>query len=261
MDLGIKSRTAIVCAASRGLGRAIAFALANDGVRLVINARTAATLDATAQEIKARYNVPVTTVAADIATESGRRAVLETCSEPDILINNAGGPPPGDFRQFDRDEWIRAVDTNMLTPILLIRSVIDGMVARRFGRIVNITSSAVKSPATYPTLGLSIGARSGLTGFCGMLARQVAAQNVTINALLPGRFDTDRLREHIAFTAAQKGHSTETEKEQIIKTIPAGRLGNPNEFGAVCAFLCSEHAGYITGQNILLDGGTFPGLL
>lgn len=261
MDLGIRGRTAIVCAASRGLGRAIAIALAREGVNLVINARDVTTLSLLAGDIRRDHGVGVTVVVGDIATEAGRRAVLAAAPQPDILVNNAGGPPPGDFRKVERDDWISAIDANMLTPIFLIRATIDGMVARRFGRIVNITTSGVKSPATYPQLGVSIGVRAGLTGFVGVLSRQVAADNVTINNLLPGRFDTERLRENLKFAASQTGRSADEEATCALSTIPARRFGHPDEFGATCAFLCSTHAGYLTGQNIVLDGGSFPGLV
>ena len=261
MDLGLAGKKAIVCAASRGLGRAVAFALAREGVNLVINARSQDLLAATAKEIRGETGVEILPVAADIATEAGREAVLAACPNPDILINNAGGPPPGDFRQVTREEWIRAADANMLTPIFLIRAVIDGMIERGFGRIVNITTSGVKSPGTYPQLGISIGVRSGLTGFVGVLSRQVARYNVTINGLLPGRFETDRLRENIEFAAKAAGHPAEEESIRVRNTIPAGRFGQPPEFGALAAFLCSIHAGYLTGQNIVVDGGTFPGLI
>ena len=259
MDLGIRGRTAIVCAASRGLGRAIAIAFSREGVNLLINACDMTALSALASVIRRDHDVEVTTVAGDIATESVRRAVLAAAPQPDILINNAGVPPPGDFRKLERDDWISAIDANMLTPIFLIREIIDGMVARRFGRIINITTAGVKSPATYPQLGVSIGVRAGLTAFVGVLARQVAADNVTINNLLPGRFDTDRLRENLIFAAGQAGRSAEEEEVRTLGTIPARRFGNPDEFGATCAFICSAHAGYLTGQNIVLDGGSFPG--
>jgi len=243
MDLGIRGRTAIVCAASRGLGRAIAIALAREGANLVINARSEAALSALAEDIKREMGVSVTAVAADITTEKGRRSVLAAAPQPDILINNTGGPLPGDFRKVERDAWISAVDANMLTPIFLIRATIDGMIARRFGRILNITTSGVKSPATYPQLGVSIAVRAGLTGFVGVLARQVAADNVTINNLLPGRFDTDRLRENLNFAAGQAGRSPEKEEARALGAIPARRFGHPDEFGATCAFLCSAQAG------------------
>jgi 3-oxoacyl-[acyl-carrier protein] reductase len=229
MGLGIRGRTAIVCAASRGLGRAIAIALAREGANLVINARSEAALSALAEDIKREMGVSVTAVAAGITTEEGRRSVLAAAPQPDILINNTGGPLPGDFRKVERDAWISAVDANMLTPIFLIRATIDGMIARRFGRIVNITTSGVKSPATYPQLGVSIAVRAGLTGFVGVLARQVAADNVTINNLLPGRFDTDRLRENLNFAAGQAGRSPEEEEARALGTIPARRFGHPDD--------------------------------
>ena len=262
-DRGVRNArwTAIVCAASRGLGRAIALALAREGVNLVINARSEAALKSLADDIRREMGVSVIAEAANITTEEGRRAVLAAAPNPDILINNAGGPPPGDFRNVERDAWISAVDANMLTPIVLIRATIDGMIARRFGRIVNITTSGVKSPATYPQLGVSIAVRAGLTALVGVLARQVAAENVTINNLLPGRFDTDRLRENLEFAARRAGRSAQEEEELALGTIPARRFGHPDEFGASCAFLCSAHAGYMTGQNIVLDGGSFRGLV
>ena len=261
MDLGLSGKKAVVCAASKGLGRAVAVALAVEGVDLVINARSHETLEITAENIRAKTGVSVVPIAADITTEAGREAVLTACPDPDILVNNAGGPPPGDFRDVSREDWVRAFDANMLTPILLIRAVVDGMIDRRFGRIVNITTSGVKSPGTYPQLGVSIGVRSGLTGFMGVLSRQVARHNVTINALLPGRFETDRLRETIKFAAATAGRSVEEQTMLAQNLIPAGRFGRPEEFGDFVAFLCSAQAGYLTGQNIVLDGGAFPGLI
>jgi len=261
MDLGLSGKKALVCAASKGLGRAFALALAREGVDLVINARSQDALKATAGQISGKTGVNVIPIAADITTEEGRQAVLAACPNPDILINNAGGPPPGDFRQVTRQDWIRAADANMLTPIFLIRAVVDGMVERGFGRIINITTSGVKAPGVYPQLGISIGVRSGLTGFVGVLSRQVARRNVTINGLLPGRFDTDRLRENLVFAAKAAGHSSEQEAMLARGAIPAGRFGQPEEFGAFAAFLCSTHAGFLTGQNIVLDGGAYPGLL
>ena len=261
MDLGLSGKKAIVCAASKGLGRAVALALAREGVDLVINARSQDALKATAGQISGKTGVNVIPIAADITTEEGRQAVLAACPNPNILINNAGGPPPGDFRQVTRQDWIRAADANMLTPIFLIRAVVDGMVERGFGRIINITTSGVKAPGVYPQLGISIGVRSGLTGFVGVLSRQVARRNVTINGLLPGRFDTDRLRENLVFAAKAAGHSSEQEAILARGAIPAGRFGQPEEFGAFAAFLCSTHAGFLTGQNIVLDGGAYPGLL
>ena len=256
MDLGIKGRTALVCAASKGLGKGCASALAREGVNLVITARGAEALEATAAELR-KFGVSVKAVAGDITTAEGREAALKACPSPDILVNNAGGPPPGDWRDWDRETWIKALDANMLTPILLMRAVVDGMVAREFGRIVNITSGAVKAP--IPELGLSNGARTGLTGFVAGLSRQTVAHNVTINGLLPGPFDTDRLRSNLKFNA-QKTGKTEAELEKVrIQANPAKRFGNIEEFGAACAFLCSTHAGFITGQNLLMDGGAFPG--
>jgi 3-oxoacyl-[acyl-carrier protein] reductase len=259
MDLGIKGRTALVCAASKGLGKGCAHALAREGVSLVITARGKEALEATAEEIRKSTGAKVTAVAGDITTAEGRAAALKACPAPDILINNAGGPPPGDFRAWGRDEWIKALDANMLTPIELIKATVDGMIARKFGRIVNITSGAVKNP--IPELGLSNGARTGLTGFVAGLARQTVAHNVTINGLLPGPFDTDRLRSNLKFNAEKLG-KTEAELEKIrTQANPARRFGTIEEFGAACAFLCSVHAGYITGQNLLMDGGHFPGTL
>jgi 3-oxoacyl-[acyl-carrier protein] reductase len=261
MDLGIRGRKAIVCAASQGLGRACALALAREGVDLVINARSADVLEATATEIRRETGVRVTTVPGDITTDDGRRQIVAACAEPDILVNNAGGPPPGDFRNWTRDDWLRAVDANMLTPIVFMKAVVDGMIQRQFGRIVNITSSVVKAPASHAALGLSAGARSGLTGFVALLARQTVRHNVTINNVLPGRFETDRLRANLAFAAAKAGTAPEEEARRAHAEIPANRFGHPDELGAACAYLCSAHAGFITGQNILLDGGAFPGLL
>ncbi|ATF86770.1 SDR family oxidoreductase [Burkholderia gladioli] len=257
MDLGIAGRTALVCAASKGLGRGCAQALAAEGVKLVIVARTQETLDATAEAIRQSTGAEVTAVACDITTAAGREAALAACPQPDILVTNAGGPPPGDFRDFSRDDWIRAVDANMLTPIELIRATVDGMIARRFGRIVNITSSAVKAP--IDVLALSNGARSGLTGFVAGLSRKVVEHNVTINNLLPGLFDTDRIKTTLAASAKASGTSVDEVRARRTQEIPARRLGQPDEFGAACAFLCSAHAGYITGQNWLIDGGAYPG--
>lgn len=255
MDTGLKGRTALVCAASKGLGRACAMALAREGVAVTITARGAEALEEAAAAIRSATHVEVTTVAGDITTEAGRTAALAACPAPDILVNNAGGPPPGDFRNWSREDWIAALDANMLTPIALMRAVVDGMSERRFGRIVNITSASVKSP--IPTLGLSNGARTGLTGFVGGLARQVARHNVTINNLLPGPFLTDRLRTTTAALAAKSGRSVEDEIAERGKLSPAGRVGDPEEFGAACAFLCAASSGFIVGQNLLLDGGGF----
>src|SRR5512143_52272 len=257
MDLGITGRRALVCAASKGLGRGCAAALADAGCAVTIVARSEDALRATAIEIGARSGHEVRDVACDITTPEGRERALAACPDPDILITNAGGPPPGDFRDWDRAAWIRALDANMLTPIELIRATIDGMIARKFGRIVNITSGAVKAPIEF--LGLSNGARSGLTGFVAGLARSVARHNVTINNLLPGPFDTDRLRTTMASRAKAAGRSYDEAAAAARAANPAGRFGKSEEFGAACAFLCSVHAGYIVGQNLLLDGGQYPG--
>jgi 3-oxoacyl-[acyl-carrier protein] reductase len=252
MDLGIAGRRALVCAASKGLGRGCAEALAREGVAVTIVARTEATLAQTARDIGA-----ASYVACDITTPEGRAAALAACPDPDILVTNAGGPPPGDFRQFDRDAWIRAIDANMLTPIELIKATVDKMVERKFGRIVNITSSAVKAPIDI--LGLSNGARSGLTGFVAGIARKLARDGVTINNLLPGNFATDRMKTTMEGRAKAAGKDMATLMEAARVAVPAQRFGNPEEFGAVCAFMCSVQASYLVGQNILLDGGSYPG--
>ncbi len=257
MDLGIDGRRALVCAASKGLGRGCAEALAREGVAVTILARTAETVQRAAEEIGASTGRKVAWLSCDITTPEGRAAALAACPQPDILINNAGGPPPGDFRDWDRAAWLRAIDANMLTPIELIRATVDGMIQRKFGRIVNITSAAVKAP--IDVLGLSNGARSGLTGFVAGLARKVAGHNVTINNLLPGYFDTDRLRGTMAARATAQGKTVEQVIAHAQVAIPAGRFGNAAEFGEVCAFICSRHASYLVGQNILLDGGAYPG--
>ena len=259
MDLGIHGKTALVCAASKGLGKACAMSLAREGVDVTIVARTAGPLETTAEEIRQATGVTVKAVAVDITGPEGRAAALEACPNPDILVNNAGGPPPGDFRDWEREDWIKAIDANMLTPIELIKATVDGMIERRFGRIVNITSGAVKAPIDI--LGLSNGARAGLTGFVAGIARNTVRHNVTINGLLPGPFDTDRLQGTLAAAAKKSGRPVEEVRAQRIATNPAGRFGYPEEFGEACAFLCGQHAGFITGQNILLDGGAFPGTL
>jgi 3-oxoacyl-[acyl-carrier protein] reductase len=259
MDLGISGKRAIVCAASKGLGKACALSLAREGVDVVIVARTPGPLEEAAEEIRGVSGVTVTPIAADITTEAGRSAALEACPDPDILVNNAGGPPPGDFRDWTRDDWIKAIDTNMLTPIELIKATVDGMIERRFGRIVNITSSAVKAP--IDVLGLSNGARAGLTGFVAGIARKTVRHNVTINALLPGPFDTDRLRDNMRSAAEKSGRDYDDLWRERMAANPAGRFGYPEEFGEACAFLCGRHASYITGQNLLIDGGAFPGTL
>lgn len=261
MDLGIKGRWALVCAASKGLGRGCAEALAAEGVNLVITARGEPALQATAQALRSRWpQVQVLTAAGDISTAQGRAAALAACPQLDILVNNAGGPPPGDFRDWSREQWLAALEANMLAPIELMRAVVDGMAARRFGRVVNITSGAVKAPIA--ALGLSNGARSGLTGFVAGLARQpqLAGANVTINNLLPGPFDTDRLRQTMQGAAERSGQPLEQLMAERARANPSGRFGTPQEFGAFCAFLCSVHAGYITGQNLLLDGGAYSGV-
>jgi 3-oxoacyl-[acyl-carrier protein] reductase len=257
MELGIRGKTALVCAASKGLGKGCALSLAREGVNLVITARGKEALEATADEMRKRYGVKVTTVAGDITTVEGRDAALKACPSPDILVNNAGGPPPGDFRQWDRDTWVKALDANMITPILLMRAVVDGMIARKFGRIVNITSGAVKHP--IPELGLSNGARTGLTGFVAGLARTTVQHNVTVNNLLPGPFETDRLRSNFEFNAKKLGTSAAELTKARREANPAKRFGTIEEFGDACAYLCSAQAGYITGQNLLIDGGVYPG--
>jgi 3-oxoacyl-[acyl-carrier protein] reductase len=259
MDLGIRGKTALVCAASKGLGKGCARSLAREGVNLVITARGKEALEQTASEIRKAFSVEVRVVVGDITTEEGRAAALRACPSPDILVNNAGGPPPGDFRAWDRDAWLKALDANMITPILLIRAVVDGMIANKFGRIVNITSGAVKLP--IPELGLSNGARTGLTGFVAGLSRKTVRHNVTINNLLPGPFDTDRIRNVSAGQAKAAGVSTEEIMKQRASENPAGRFGDAEEFGLACAFLCGAKSGFITGQNLLLDGGAFPGTM
>ena len=274
MDLGIAGKWALVCGASKGLGFGCAQALVREGVNVVINARNADALQVAASQLIAAgadaassrgqngTKPVVLAVAADITTPEGRAAGFAVPGGPgrdfDIVVTNAGGPPPGDFRDWNRDAWIKAVDANMLTPIELIKATVDGMAARGFGRIVNITSSAVKSPIDI--LGLSNGARSGLTGFVAGVSRSgLAAQGVTINNLLPGAFDTDRLRGNMAGVAQKTGKPVEAIIDTRRKAIPAQRFGTPEEFGAICAFLCSTHAGYMTGQNVLADGGAYPG--
>ena len=259
MDLGIAGRRAIVCGGSKGLGRGCAEALAREGAHVFLVARGAEALERAAREIGAQSGAKVEAVPADVATAEGRRSILAACASPEILVNNAGGPPPGNFRDWSREDWIRALDANMLSAIELIRATLDGMIARRFGRIVNITSHMVKSPVAI--LGLSNGARAGLTGFVSGLSREVAAHNVTLNNLLPGQFDTDRLRSNHEKFAAASQRPLEDFRDGMRKQIPAQRFGTPAEFGAACAFLCSEHAGFITGQSLLLDGGQFPGLM
>ena len=253
MDLGIKGRTAIVCGGSKGLGRGSAEKLAEAGVNIVLNARTAGPLEDAAREISDRYGVSVTTVAADVTTEEGRAKLLEAAPAPDILVNNAGGPPPGMWHQWGEEEWQNAIRANMLSPILLITAVLPGMIERKWGRIVNITSGSVKAP--IPVLGLSGAARSGLTGFVAGTSRQVARYGVNINNLLPGSHETDRIESMMQRTAQTEGISVEEARARGYEANPTGRFGTKEEFGAACAFLCSTHAGFIVGQNILLDGG------
>ncbi len=261
MDLGIKGRHALVCGASKGLGRACAEALLREGVNVTIVARDATVLEATLAEMRSlaeQASGSVQGVACDITTAKGRQKALKACPQPDILVTNAGGPPPGDFRKFGLDDWRRAVENNMLTPIELIKATVDGMMERGFGRIVNITSSSVKAPIAG--LDLSGGARSGLTGFVAGIARQTAGRNVTINNLLPGSFETERLLGMMGKMAEAEGKSLKALLTQRKKLVPAQRYGDPDEFGAYCAFICSAHAGYITGQNLLIDGGAYPGV-
>ncbi len=259
MDLGINGRTAIVCAASKGLGRACAMQLAKEGVNVIISARTKADIEATAEEIRKAANVKVTAIACDVTTEEGRKMILAACPNPDILINNAGGPPPGDFKDFSLDDWRKAVEWNMITPIALIKATVYGMMDRKFGRILNITSQSVKAPIA--SLELSNGARAGLTGAVAVMARKAVRNNVTINNILPGPFETDRLKGSTKKMADLQGISMEKAMEQRKANVPAGRFGQPDEFGAAAAFLCSSQAGFITGQNLLLDGGIFQGAL
>ncbi len=259
MDLRLEGKRAIVCASSKGLGRACAVSLAREGAHIVMNGRTESTLEKAAEEVRQVGRGQVDIICCDVTTEEGRARLLEACPHPDILVNNAGGPPAGDFRDWGLKEWQAALNANMLTPIELIRATVDGMCERGFGRIVNITSSAVKAPIS--TLGLSNGARAGLTGFVAGVARQIADKGVTINAILPGAFDTDRMRSNIEHVAKKIGSSFEKEYETRKARIPAKRYGDPAEFGELCAFLCSAQAGYITGQNIVIDGGNYPGTL
>lgn len=258
MDLGLTGRTALVCGASKGLGFGCAQSLAREGVAVTLVARGADALEAAAEALRQATGAAVATVAADITTPQGRAAALAACPAPDIVVTNAGGPPPGDFRDWNRDTWIAALDANMLAPIALIQATVDGMIARRFGRIVNITSAAVKAPIDI--LGLSNGARSGLTGFVAGLARKTVAHNVTVNNLLPGPFETGRLRETARQWSLQSGKSEETVLAERRAANPAGRFGTIAEFGDACAFLCSAQAGFITGQNLLMDGGLYPGV-
>jgi 3-oxoacyl-[acyl-carrier protein] reductase len=257
LDLGIKGKIALVCGASRGLGKACAFALAREGVNLTIVARTRDVLERTGAEIAAATGVTVTTVAGDLTTAEGRTAAIDACPKPDILINNSQGPLPGDFREWSREDWIAALDDMMLGPIEMMRLTVDGMTARGFGRIVNIVSRSVKVPQTE--LGLSNGARAGLVNFSSGLARQTAAHNVTINNMLPGIFDSDAQHRHIHGLIPGSGKTFEQIFAERAAASTAKRYGDPAELGAFCAYLCSTHAGYITGQSILIDGGSYPG--
>lgn len=259
MDLGIKGRTALVCASSKGLGKACARALVREGVDVVMNGRSEESLGAAVKELAALGSGKVTSIAADVTLAEGRAALMEACPAPDILINNAGGPPVGQFENFEDEDWRRAVEGNMIAPLALIRAYIGGMKERGFGRIVNITSSAVRAP--LEGLELSNGARAGLTGAVAILARKASAQNVTINGLLPGPFATDRLQGAMSNMARQAGQEPDEFLQERMAKVPAKRFGDPQEFGAACAFLCSHHAGFITGQNILIDGGGYPGLV
>jgi 3-oxoacyl-[acyl-carrier protein] reductase len=257
MDLGIRGRRALLTGASRGMGRACAFALAREGVELTLVARTEGPLEETAQAIRDETDVRVTTVAADITRRQGRAAALAACPAPDILLNNAGGCPPGDFRDWSRDDWIAALDLMMLSPIEMIKATVDGMMARGFGRIVSIVSRSVKF--AQPELGLSNGARSGLVGFTAGIARQTVARGVTVNNLLPGIVDSEAQREHVRALAAETGAEFDAVWQARAAANPARRFGRPEEIGAAFAFLCSAHAGFITGQNLLVDGGSYPG--
>ncbi|MBR2574365.1 MAG: SDR family oxidoreductase [Loktanella sp.] len=253
MDLGISGKTALVCASSKGLGRGCAEALAAAGVNLVLNARGADALEATAAGIRARFGVQVTTVAADVAIEDGRARLLDAAGSVDILVTNAGGPPPGLWSDWERDDFIKALDANMLAPIALMKALLPGMIAKGWGRVVNITSGSVKAPIAQ--LGLSNAARAGLTGYVAGTARQVAQHGVTINNMLPGIHATDRAISLDTGVSKAQGIDMATAKAQREATIPARRYGTADEFGAMCAFLCSQHAGFIVGQNIVLDGG------
>lgn len=259
MDLGIAGRKAIVCASSAGLGRACALELARAGVDVVVNGRDAAKLAETAAAIRAETGVTVIEVVGDLSTEEGRAALLAACPDPDILVNNNGGPPLKPYTALEADGIRAGIEANFVTPALLIQAVLPGMVERGFGRVVNITSGSVKMP--LPGLDLSSGARAGLTGFVAGIARQVAGANVTINGLLPGSFDTARIASMTEAAAKKNGTTPAEEKAKRAESIPAKRIGDPAEFGAACAFLCSDKAGFITGQSLLIDGGAFPGIL
>ncbi|MDT9600544.1 SDR family oxidoreductase [Sphingosinicella rhizophila] len=257
LDLGIAGKTALVCGSTMGLGNACASALAAAGAQVVVNGRTAKTVDAAVKALEDRFGRPFKGVAADVTTSEGRSILLAACPDPDILVTNAAGPPPGRFEDWDETAWEAALAANMVAPIMLIRQILGPMRRRRWGRILNITSGAVKAP--LPMLGLSNGARSGLTGFVAGLAREVARDGVTINNLLPGNFATDRLHRYVAALAGARGMSSQDIWAEMESANPSGRIGVPEEFGAACAFFTSQHAGFITGQNLLLDGGAYPG--
>jgi 3-oxoacyl-[acyl-carrier protein] reductase len=257
-DLGIEGRTALVCGSSEGLGRESALALARAGVHVAINGRDAAKLEATAADIRAASDVTVTLAPGDVTSEEGRRAILAKCPAPDILVNNAGGPPPGNFLSWTEADWQKALNANMLSAIFLTNAVLEKMIERRWGRIINITSQAVKMP--MPLIGLSTSARAGLTGYMSTIAREVAQHGVTVNNLLPGFFETKRLQQYLGSVAASRNMSAEEVTAERAAANPSRRSGRPEEFGAWCAFIASAHSGYMTGQNILLDGGAYPGL-
>jgi 3-oxoacyl-[acyl-carrier protein] reductase len=258
MDLGIAGRRALVCASSAGLGRACARALAAEGVAVVMNGRDPARLEASAEAIRRETGAQVSAVVADLNTEAGRERLLAACPDPDILVNNNAGPPPGRFEDWDHARWLAALEANLLAPVLMIRGVIGGMRARRFGRIVNITSAMVKAP--HPAMGLSTAARSALTAVCKGLSKEVARDNVTLNNLLPERIDTDRQRFMAELRAKSGGVTLEEAYAEMAASIAAGRLGTPEEVGAACAWLCSAQAGFVSGQNLSLDGGSYPGV-
>ncbi|MGD9066635.1 MAG: SDR family oxidoreductase [Desulfobacterales bacterium] len=257
MDLGIRGKKGIVGGASAGLGRACALALAREGVELTVVARTAANIESAAAEISSTTRVRVIPVAADYNSDEGRAAVLQNCPEPDIIVNNSGGPPTGNFRDWDRAAWMAALNNNMLGAVFMIKETVDGMIARKFGRIINITSSAVKAPISI--LGLSNSARAGLTGFVAGTSREVAKHNVTINNILPGDFDTERHQANTRDMAKVQNRTYEEMREIRTAAVAAGRFGEPAELGDLCAYLCSAQAGFITGQNLLIDGGKYPG--
>jgi 3-oxoacyl-[acyl-carrier protein] reductase len=259
MDLALRGRAAIVCGSSRGLGMACAESLAREGVDVVVNGRSADTVHATAERLSTAYGITATPVVADIDTVDGRAALIEACPSPDILITNNAGPRPADFAATDLEAWRAALESNMLAPLMLVHAVLPGMRERKFGRIVNITSAMVKSP--HPLMSLSIGARTGLTGVMKALSKQVVCDNVTINNLLPERFDTDRQRFMAELAMKATGVSWEEARAQQVSTIAAGRLGDPREFGDTCAFVCASQSGYLSGQNIQLDGGSYEGLI